>query len=140
MCSLFFFFLSFLLFFCMLVSLFVPVQLPLESVGPDVGHFSLPFHGCSESRVDKGTIFKEREGGNDWGLSKLDKFPTNTPSFTAPTVQRARGGAVWKGKGSFRAFIEKDISHKSGARVQLLKVFNMHRVFSPSGDNQIPPH
>lgn len=42
-------------------------------------------------RVDKWAIFKEREEENDSGLSKPDKFPTNTPSLAAPTVQRAGG-------------------------------------------------
>lgn len=50
-------------------------------------------------RVDKRVIFKEREGGNDSGLSKPDKFPTNTPSLAAPTVQRAGGEVKLKGKG-----------------------------------------
>lgn len=51
-------------------------------------------------RVDKRPIFKEREGENDLGLSKPDKFPPNTPSLAAPTVQRAGGGEVkLKGKG-----------------------------------------
>lgn len=51
------------------------------------------------SRVDKQTIFKEREGENDSGPSKPDKFPPNTPSLVAPTVQRAGGEVKLKGKG-----------------------------------------
>lgn len=50
-------------------------------------------------RVDKRAIFKEREEENDSGLSKPDKFPTNTPSLAAPTVQRVGEEVKWKGKG-----------------------------------------
>lgn len=49
-------------------------------------------------RVDKRTIFKEREGENDSGPSKPDKFPPNTPSLVAPTVQRAGGRSEIEGK------------------------------------------
>lgn len=49
-------------------------------------------------RVDKWTIFKEREGENDSGLSKPDKFPPNTPSLGTPTVQRAGGRSEIEGE------------------------------------------
>lgn len=49
-------------------------------------------------RVDKRPIFKEREGENDSGLSKPDKFPPNTQSLAAPTVQRAGGRSEIEGK------------------------------------------
>lgn len=50
-------------------------------------------------RVDKRAIFKEREEENDSGLSKPDKFPTNTPSLAAPTVQRAGGRSEMEEEG-----------------------------------------
>lgn len=49
-------------------------------------------------RVDKRMIFKEREGENDSGLSKLDKFPANTLSLAAPPVQRAAERSQIEGK------------------------------------------
>lgn len=49
-------------------------------------------------RVDKRPIFKEREEENDSGLSKPDKFPPNTPSLAALTVQRVGGRSEMEGE------------------------------------------
>lgn len=66
-------------------------------------------------RVDKQAIFKEREEENDSGLSKPDKFPTNTPSLAAPTVQRAGG----------RSEMEGEMVEASSEYIQRIIYFNM---------------
>lgn len=47
----------------------------------------------------------------------------------------------WKAKGGgfFKAYIKSHIFYHGGVRVQVLKVLNMHYMFSSSGDTQIPP-
>lgn len=84
--------------------------------------------------VDKRTIFKEREGENESGLSKPDKFPPNTPSLAAPTVQRAAGRSEIEGKRAevasekhvfHIAYIRRSMCFHGGIRVQVLEGFNM---------------